>query len=99
MPKKLRAKLGQRWRYGLILGRSLSSDQNYIGLSSGEVICARAIVRVVPHMRWSHDLVSKINISPLTFRSGALDKIEESAEPHAHVEPGTDIIDAPRCGA
>ena len=47
-------------------------------------------------MRWSPDLVSKINITPLTFRSGALDKIEESAEYHAHVEPGTDVPDAPR---
>ena len=48
VPKKLRAKLDQRWRYGIFLGRSLSSDQNYVGLSSGDVICARAIVRSRP---------------------------------------------------
>ena len=79
--------MDQWWRYGIFLGRSLSSDQNYIGLSSGEVICARAIVRVVPEMRWSHDAISKISTTPLTFRAGALDKIEESQEPHTHPEP------------
>ena len=96
VPKKMRAKLDQRWRYGVFLGRSLSSDQNYIGLSSGDVICARAIVRVVPQMRWSHELIAKINITPLTFKVGALDKIEESADPHNHPEPEADNADAPR---
>ena len=87
VPKKLRAKMDQRWRYGIFLGRSLSSDQNYIGLSSGEVVCARAIVRVVPEMRWSHEAISKISATPLTFKAGSMDKIEESTDPHAHPEP------------
>ena len=52
VPKKMRSKLDQRWRYGVFLGRSLSSDQNFIGLHSGDVICARAMVRVVPNIRW-----------------------------------------------
>ena len=39
VPKKLRAKLDQRWRYGIFLGRSLSSDQNFIGLINGDVVC------------------------------------------------------------
>lgn len=96
VPKKMRAKMDQRWRYGIFLGRSLSSDQNYVGLSSGDVICARAIVRVVPEMRWSHEAISKISTTPITFRAGALDKIEESAEPHAHLEPSDDVTDATR---
>ena len=96
VPKKMRAKMDQRWRYGIFLGRSLSSDQNYIGLSSGDVICARAIVRVVPEMRWSHEAISKISTTPLSFKSGALDKIEESAEPHTHPEPVSDGADAQR---
>ena len=96
VPKKLRAKLDQRWRYGVFLGRSLSSDQNYIGIGTGEVVCARAIVRVVPHMRWSPELISKISTTPLTFRSGALDKIEESHAPHTHVESSDEPTDAPR---
>ena len=96
VPKKMRAKMDQRWRYGIFLGRSLSSDQNYMGLTSGDVICARAIVRVVPGMRWSHEAISKINVTPLTFKSGALDKIEESADPHTHPEPAADAGDTQR---
>ena len=87
VPKKLRSKLDQRWKYGIFLGRSLSSDQNFIGLSSGDVVCARAIVRVVPEMRWSPDAIEKIRATPLTFRSGTLDVIEESTDPNAHPEP------------
>ena len=67
--KKMRAKMDQRWRCGICLGRSLSSDQNYIGLSSGVVICARAIVSVAPGMRWSHEAISKINVTPLTLKA------------------------------
>ena len=96
VPKKMRAKMDQRWRYGIFLGRSLSSDQNFVGLGSGEVICARAIVRVVPQHRWSHELISKISTTPLTFRSGALDRIEESADPSAHPEPAHEPTEAPR---
>ena len=65
VPKKLRSKLDQRWRYGVFLGRSLSSDQNYVALSNGDVVCARAIVRVVPNIRWSAELVSTVNTTPL----------------------------------
>ena len=94
MPKKLRSKLDQRWRYGVFLGRSLSSDQNFIGLSSGEVVCARAIVRVVPSIRWSSDMISKISTPPLTFRSGTLDRIEEHQDPQAHPDPTVESADA-----
>ena len=31
VPKKQRAKLDVRWRHGIFLGRSLNSNQNYIG--------------------------------------------------------------------
>ena len=72
------------------LDRSLSSGQNYVGLSSGEVVCARAIVRVVPSIRWSPDMISRINVSPLTFKIGTLDKIEEQSEPQAHTQPNPD---------
>ena len=75
------------------LGRSLSSDQNYVGLSSGEVVCARAIVRVVPSIRWSPDMISRINVSPLTFKIGTLHKIEEQSEPQAHPEPNPDDVE------
>ena len=32
VPKKLRSKADQPWRYGVFLGRALGSDQNFIGL-------------------------------------------------------------------
>ena len=87
VPKKMRSKLDQRWRYGVFLGRALGSDQNFVGVNSGEVVCARAIIRVVPSIRWSSDRISKIHVSPLEFKVGSLDHIEEAADPHAHPQP------------
>ena len=87
VPKKLRAKLDQRWRYGIFLGRSMSSDQNYVGLVNGDVICARAIVRVVPSIRWDADKVGLISITPHTFKTKNMDVIEEDSDPHSHPEP------------
>ena len=98
VPKKMRAKLDQRWRYGVFLGRALGSDQNYIGLNSGNVVCARAIVRVVLNLRWSADRISKIQVAPVQFRSGTLDQIEESTEPHTHPEPSGDAEELSRQG-
>ena len=87
VPKKLRAKLDQRWRYGVFLGRSMSSDQNFVGLASGDVVCARAIVRLVPEVRWDAEKVSAIRITPFEFKTRAQDVIEEDPDPHNHSEP------------
>ena len=76
VPKKLRSKLDQRWKYGIFPGRALGRDQHFIGVHSGKVVCARAIVRVVPSIRWSSDRISKITVSPMTFKIGTLDHIE-----------------------
>ena len=95
VPKKLRSKLDQRWRYGVFLGRALGSDQNFIGVNSGEVVCARAMIRVVPNIRWSSDRISKIHVSPMEFKIGTLDHIEEASEPHAHPQPSGDTPDEP----
>ena len=48
VPKRLKAKADQPWRYGVFLGRALGSDQNMIGLPGGDVVRARAMVRRVP---------------------------------------------------
>ena len=72
VPKNMRSKLNQRWRYGIFLGRSLSSDQNFIGLNSGDVTCARAMVRVVPNIRYSSDRISKIVEVAVTRFQGPL---------------------------
>ena len=47
-------------------------------------------------MRWSPESISKIQITPLTFKSGALDQIEESQDPQAHAEPGIETDDVQR---
>ena len=87
VPNKLRAKLDQRWRYGVFLGRSMSSDQNFVGLANGEVVCARAIVRLVPGLRWDPDKIGAISITPFDFKTRGHDKIEEDPDPHSHPEP------------
>ena len=90
VPKKLRGKLDQRWRYGIFLGRSLSSDQNFVGLNTGEVVCARAIVRVAEGIRWAPDRIANIQMSPSAFKPGSMDRIEEDPEPQAHPDPNVD---------
>ena len=96
VPKKLRSKLDQRWRYGTFLGRSLSSDQNFIATTSGDVLCARAIVRVVANIRWDPDRVSKIQVSPMDFKMNTMDKIKEETQPNAHPDPKPDVSEAQR---
>ena len=98
VPKKLRSKLDQRWRYGIFLGRSLSSDQNFVATNSGDVLCARAIVRVVTNIRWDPDHISKIHMSPMEFRMNTMDRIEEETDPHTHPDPVAETAEAQRSG-
>ena len=89
-------KLDQRWRYGIFLGRSLSSDQNFVGLNTGEVVCARAIVRVVEGIRWAPDRIANIQMSPMAFKPGSMDRIEEDPEPQTHPDPNAETSTAIR---
>ena len=84
VPKKQRMKLDVRWRHGIFLGRSMNSDQNYIGLIDGSVTCARAMVRLVHKKRWDTDHVGNISALPMDFKTRQLDIIEQGSEPHAH---------------
>ena len=93
VPKKMRSKLDQRWRYGIFLGRSMSSDQNFIGLANGDVVCARAIVRLVPSVRWDMSRIAAITVSPFEFKSKNQDLIETDAEPHTHPEAKPSELD------
>ena len=77
---KLRAKADQRWRYGCFLGRSLGSDQNFIGLANGGIIRARAMVRLTPD---AQRLLS-LKATPLAESTKWLDKIEEHEQPQKH---------------
>ena len=86
LPKKTRAKMDVRWRYGVFLGRSLSSDQNIIALSDGSTTRARAMVRVVPSNRWDAARIQGICATPLQEHKTveALDSIEAEMSPHDH---------------
>ena len=68
----------------------MSSDQNFIGLPNGDVVCARAIVRLVPSVRWNMDLIAALKATPFDFKSKAQDLIEEDPEPHNHPNPSPD---------
>ena len=68
VPVRLRGKLDARWRYGLFFGRATDSDQNIIALKHGNIVRARAMVRVVEGARWSMDRINVIQMSPTQAR-------------------------------
>ena len=84
VPKKHRAKLDARWRYGTFLGRAANCDQNDVGLADGSIVTARAIVRLVPSLRWNFDKLGSITGVPMDFKTKYYDIIEEAEDPHQH---------------
>ena len=86
VPKKHRAKLDARWRYGIFLGRALNSDQNFIGLANGSVTVARAMVRLVLRLRWDMDKAGAISQVPMEVKTQQLNIVEEEHESQAHPE-------------
>ena len=86
----MRAKLDQRRRYGVVLARSMANDQIFVCLAGGEVVCARAIVKLVPSIRWDAEKVGVINVTHFDFKTRTQDVIEENPEPHDHPEPSPD---------
>ena len=95
VPKKQRAKLDVRWRHGIFLGRSMSSDQNFIGLPDGSVTGARAMIRLVAKKRWDTEKIGNISAMPMEVKTRNLDIIEQGPDPHAHAsqEPDQDQDD------
>ena len=89
----MRAKLDVRWRYGTFLGRSLDTDQNFIGLADGSVIGARAMVRLHESKRWNEKLISGIQSGPMNIKSHGLDAIENDPNPHEHPPTAEDSGD------
>ena len=94
VPKKLRAKLSLRWRVGTYLGNAQATNECYVAASGGNVIKARAAVRVVEPSRWSKAALEGIKGTPMCFRpqqsSDSDAHLEESASPHAHDDPVDD---------
>ena len=68
----------------------MASDQKVVGLACGEVICTRAIVRLVPSIRWDVEKVGVINVTPFDFKTRTQDVIDQDPEPHSHPEPSPD---------
>ena len=71
----------------MFLGRSISSDQSFIGLPNGNVTRARAIVRLVPEARWKSELALAVTMTPFNESPHYLDKLEDGESPHEHAEP------------
>ena len=86
VPRKVRAKLDQRWRLGIFIGQSTSSNESYVGMANGNVVKSRSIARVKVADRWNADAVMKIEGIPGDLiAAGAEDinpAIEESRTPH-----------------
>ena len=63
------------------LGRPLSSDQNFIGVAGGDVVRARALIRLIPSARWDSERIMGVRTTPLTEHSRFMDTIEEKTSP------------------
>ena len=87
VPKRLRAKLTQRYRLGTYLGLAPSSNEHYIAVKNGNVVKTRSVCRVVEQSRWSADAVlGVIGIPSRLCPSGPEDidaEVEELEDPHA----------------
>ena len=63
----------------------LSREDQWLATKTcGEVVCARATVRLVPSIRWDAEKVGVINVTPFDFTTRTQDVIEEDPEPHSH---------------
>ena len=82
VPKKLKSKLDRPWNYGVFLGRSISSDQNFIGVAGGQVVRIRAMIRLVPSARWDLARLLGVQVPPLQAHSSFLDSIGTHDAPH-----------------
>ena len=87
VPKKLRLKLDLRWRLGIYLGQSPTSNENLIGLPNGNVVKARAINRVVQSGRWDAKMILAVQGIPgkpsVARQDLDFDSVEARAQPHA----------------
>ena len=63
--KRSRTKLDRRWNDGVYLGSSQSSNEHFIGLSSGNVVRARGLARVRAELRWDRKRLSRIHGTPM----------------------------------
>ena len=90
VPKRLRAKLSRRWRIGTYLGLVSASNEHYVATSSGNVVKARSLCRVVEASLWSSAALLGITGTPSKLcPSGPEDigpRLEELDRPHADAD-------------
>ena len=88
VPKRLRAKLNLRWRVGTFLGNAQATNECFVTASNGDVVKARAVVRVVETSRWSKTALEGVRGTPMCFRpqqqSDSDAHLEESSRRNAH---------------
>ena len=90
VPKRLRSKLDLRFHIGVFIGNSQNSNEAFVGISCGNVIRSRSIVRVVAPSRWDKETLSKVvgvpgNLSPDNVEDPG-PQIEEQLNPHEHAD-------------
>ena len=96
VPKTNKAKLDARWRYGTFLKRAANCYKIYIGLADGSIVAARAIVRLMPSLRWSMKKIGLINGVPMDLKTKNYDTIEEELSPHTHILMNKWILRIPK---
>ena len=83
----------------MFLGRSLNTDSNFIGLNDGSVIMARAMVRVVPKIRWDRARLQRGSDIPVALARANTEDVEELIGPHRspsdHRDDGRDEAGEP----
>ena len=90
VPKRLRAKLTQRWRVGTYLGLAPSSNEHLISTRNGNVVKTRSVCRVVEQSRWSVNAVFGVLGTPSFMCPVGSEDIDPAVEeldaPHADLD-------------
>ena len=77
VPRKERSNMDPHWRFGVFLGRSWRSDQNFLALPNGNVTRARAIARTISAKRWQPKRLESLRAVPWSEQPAKQDDIEK----------------------
>ena len=91
LPKRVRAKLDNRYHLGIDLGQVSSSNECYVATANGGVIKTRSIARIVSNRCWDAPMTINIKGIPKHPNLGDpeavdFDSIEEREDPHRHTD-------------
>ena len=67
VPKRLKAKIGMRWRVGIFLSTAERTSEPLVGTISGSVVKSRAITRVLHASKWEQHTLLKIVGTPASM--------------------------------